>query len=883
MHICKILKSKIIPSYTIIAFLLLSNAINASSWPTKSWDTDDPKSLGMNADSLRAYSDQLKNGSHGYIDGMLITRNGKIVFEEKYSTNYDSLYKSTNTSPGKYNYYDSEWHPYYKDTDLHTMQSVSKSFTSTAIAIANKNGDIPDLNEKIMNYFQELTSKNPNQLRNKISILDVLNMSSGIEWDESSMAYTDASSNCVQMEKSSDWVQYVIDQNMVHEPGTKFNYNSGETMLLSKLINKTTGMDLADYLEDNLFSKIGINNNFFWKHTPKGLTDAEGGLYLTPRNLAKFGYLILNKGNWDGDQILPEEWVNQIHKNSVNTGYDWLKYGLQWWVMPYGDNNTALLASGLGGQRLIIIPEYDIVAVFTGWNIYETPALHSYKAMQKVINAVDKDETYSTKIFILCLYFLILLGIGFTASKRVKNISDYYVGGKKLSYWIAALSARSTGESGWLLLGVTGMGAVMGFSAFWIVLGEILGVFISWQFMAKKFKSMTDEYESITIPDFLSSHFKTSSNLIRILAATALSLFVIIYVSAQIDITGKTFESFLGINYYSGIAIGFGIVVVYIFSGGFLAVAWSDFFQGTLMFLALLILPIVAYFTLPANTSLVSGLESIDPALINIWGNGGFNLTNLIAIIGLVSIGIGFMGSPQVYVRFIAIKDVDEIDKGKWVAVLYTLITDSAAVMIGMIGRYVLTTKGQDPELILGPAGENVLSMLLGQVMPTIIIGIYIAAVLSAVMSTVDSLLVVASSAVTRDFYQQILNPKVDQQWLINFSKKVTLGLALLALGVALTVSVLSPDRTVFWFVIFGWSGIAATFCPVIILSIFWKNYNENGAIASMITGFLCVPIFKFIVPKIDGIGFYFTQLDVMLPSVVLAMLAGYIASIYKK
>ena len=182
-------------------------------------------------------------------------------------------------------------------------------------------------------------------------------------------------------------------------------------------------------------------------------------------------------------------------------------------------------------------------------------------------------------------------------------------------------------------------------------------------------------------------------------------------------------------------------------------------------------------------------LENIDPGLVNIWGSGGFNMINLISIIGLVSIGIGFMGSPQVYVRFIAIENTDEIEKGKWVAVLYTLLTDTAAVMIGMMGRYLLTDSGQDAELVLGPAGENVLSLLLGQVMPTIIIGIYIAAVLSAVMSTVDSLLVVASSAVTRDFYQQILHPDVDQKWLIGFSKKVTLGLALLALGVALTVS----------------------------------------------------------------------------------------------
>ena len=154
------------------------------------------------------------------------------------------------------------------------------------------------------------------------------------------------------------------------------------------------------------------------------------------------------------------------------------------------------------------------------------------------------------KTTILVIYFAILLGIGFFASRRIKNISDYYVGGKKLNYWIAALSARSTGESGWLLIGVTGMGALMGVSAFWIVIGEVIGVFLSWHYMAKKFKRLTNDYKSITIPDFLVSHFSPSTNLIRILSATALSLFVVIYVSAQIDITGKTFESFMGFNYY---------------------------------------------------------------------------------------------------------------------------------------------------------------------------------------------------------------------------------------------------------------------------------------------------------------------------------------------
>ena len=479
------------------------------------------------------------------------------------------------------------------------------------------------------------------------------------------------------------------------------------------------------------------------------------------------------------------------------------------------------------------------------------------------------------KLIVLAIYFSILLGIGFFASKKITNINDYYVGGKKLGYWIAALSARSTGESGWLLIGVTGMGALIGVSAFWIVVGEVLGVFISWQFMAKKFKRLTDEYNSITIPDFLVSHFRSSTNTIRIIAAAALSIIVVIYVSAQIDVTGKTFESFLGFNYYTGIILGFGIVVLYIFSGGFLAVAWSDFFQGALMFVGLLILPLVAYFSLSSDASLISGLYALDPALLNIWGPGGFSLLNFVTVVGLVSIGIGFMGSPQVYVRFMAIESENEIEKGKWVAIIYTLLTDTGAVMIGILGRYILTKTGQDPEAVLGIAGENVLAMLLNKVMPMFIIGVYIASVLSAIMSTVDSLLVVASSAVSRDFYQQIVRPDIDENSLMGLSKKVTLVLAFLALAVALLVSILSPDRTVFWFIIFGWSGIAATFCPVIILSLFWDGYTENGAIASMITGFLCVPIFKFIIPAIDNIGIYFDKLDVMLPSVLLAVIAG--------
>ncbi|MFK5889946.1 MAG: sodium/proline symporter [Flavobacteriaceae bacterium] len=486
-----------------------------------------------------------------------------------------------------------------------------------------------------------------------------------------------------------------------------------------------------------------------------------------------------------------------------------------------------------------------------------------------------------TKYIILFIYFAILFLIGYFASKRIKNTEDYYVGGKKLGYWVVAFSARATGESAWLLLGLTGLGAMVGVSAFWVVLGEVLGVSISWFFMAEKFKNLSDKYNSITIPDYLVSRFKSKSNTLRIVAATALSLFVIIYVSAQIDATGTAFESFLGWNYFTGAIVGFFIVLAYIFSGGFVAVAWSDLFQGLIMLIGLVLLPIVAFFTIDSSVSVTQELVKLEPSFLNIWGVGGFNLLNLVTILGFSFIGLGFMGSPQLFIRFMAIKNTAEIKKGKWVAIVFTLLTDSCAVLIGIYGRYLLTSVGDNPEAILGNGAQNILPLLVEKVMPLALIGVYIAAVLSAIMSTIDSLLVMASSAISRDFYQQIFKPHKSEVDLTKINRYVTLIMAILALIIAMIVSVISPTRTVFWFVIFGWSGIAATFCPTIIMSLFWKRFTEKGAIASMITGFLAIPFFKFGMTTLDSIGIYFEKLGELGPSFFSAMIVGILVSLF--
>jgi sodium/proline symporter len=484
-----------------------------------------------------------------------------------------------------------------------------------------------------------------------------------------------------------------------------------------------------------------------------------------------------------------------------------------------------------------------------------------------------------TNFIVLAIYVAILFLIGIVASRKVKSMSDYYLGGKKMGFWAVAFSARATGESGWLLIGLTGMGAIAGYSGYWVVAGELLGVFVSWQFMAKRFKRRSDEYNAITIPDYLQSHFKSTSNTLRIISASVLVIFVVIYVASQMDVTGIAFESMLNIDYRIGALIGFVIVLIYIFIGGFVAAVWSDMFQGILMFFGLVLLPIVAWYSMDHGAGITEGLNAIDPTLTQLMGRSNDGWMNLFTILGFSMIGLGFLGSPQVYVRFMSIESEKEIDKGKWVAMFFTLITDAAAVTIGILARIYFTQEGQDPEVLLGTGGEGVLSIMIHEFLPTILVSIFIAIVLSAIMSTIDSLLVLASSAITRDFYQKIFRPDLKDENLTKVSRIVTVLMALTALGIAILLYNLYPDRQIFWIMIFGWSGIAATFCPVIILSLFWKGYSEKGAIASMITGFSSVILFKFVLISNEGIGAYLKELDVLAPSFALAMIVGYIIS----
>ena len=391
--------NKCLPALLFLFFT--RHGLTAQQWPIKEWPVATPLSQSMNADSLKAFDDAIASGKYGYIDGIVVTRHGKLVFQKNYKHAYDKIYgeearKKSGLNAldpgGPYNYYNSWWHPYYKRGDLHSLQSVTKTITSAIIGVATTRRDFPDLSTTVLSFFDTTQVRNIDDRKRRMTIRHLLTMTAGFEWNEN-LSYSDPRNDCSQMEASFDWIQYVINKPMALEPGQSFNYNSGASELLAYIFRKATGKDIEEYASENLFSPLGIDH-YFWKRIPTGLVDTEGGLYLSETDLAKIYYLFLREGTWNGKQLVSMEWVKASVTPSISLRQG-VKYGYKWWLYEYGNDNSKYVwaGSGFGGQWPIVIPEFDIVAVFTGWNITGgNPSLRVTEAIRRLINAVSDDK-----------------------------------------------------------------------------------------------------------------------------------------------------------------------------------------------------------------------------------------------------------------------------------------------------------------------------------------------------------------------------------------------------------------------------------------------------------------------------------------------------------
>lgn len=366
------------------------------------WREAEPASLGLIDKPLLDIHADINAGQYGWIDSLLVIRHGQIAFEQYYKHDYGEIYGEAARTPGPlvfqspsgpYNYFNAFWHPYYKGGELHSMQSVTKSIVSAVVGIAIQRGDFPSLDTPVMSFFDVNTVLHIDDAKHAMTLRDLLTMSAGLSWDEG-MPYSDPRNTFTVMARALDWVQYTLDQPMSDQPGTHFNYNSGASLILGEIFLRATGIDIEVYAQEHLFQPIGIRN-YAWKRTPSGLADTQEGLFLSTRDLAKIAYLFLQKGQWNGVEIVPEDWVRNSLEPAFELGdEDGTGYGYKWWSQSYqlGDEDyVAYLGKGFGGQRPIILPDLDMVVVVTGWNILPNrPFFTATEIIERVLLAVEK-------------------------------------------------------------------------------------------------------------------------------------------------------------------------------------------------------------------------------------------------------------------------------------------------------------------------------------------------------------------------------------------------------------------------------------------------------------------------------------------------------------
>ncbi|WP_110112342.1 sodium/proline symporter PutP [Bacillus sp. CGMCC 1.16541] len=469
-----------------------------------------------------------------------------------------------------------------------------------------------------------------------------------------------------------------------------------------------------------------------------------------------------------------------------------------------------------------------------------------------------------TEVFIaLAIYFAGMLGIGFYAYKKsTDDISGYMLGGRGLGPAVTALSAGASDMSGWMLMGLPGAMYTTGVSSLWIAVGLSIGAYINYLILAPRLRTYTEvANDSITIPDFFENRFRDSSKILRTVSAVVIFIFFTLYTSAGMVSGGTLFESAFGLDYKIGLFVTAGVVIAYTLFGGFLAVSLTDFVQGIIMFIALILVPIVALTDLGGVGPTFDTIRDIDPTYLDF-----FKGTSFIGLLSFLAWGLGYFGQPHIIVRFMAISSVKELKPARRIAMGWMVIAIIGAMFTGLVGiAYVENTATTlaDPETIF---------IVFAQVLfHPLITGFLLAAILAAIMSTISSQLLVTSSAVTEDFYKAFFRRSASDKELVTVGRIAVFGVALI--GIALSYN---PSDTILGLVGYAWAGFGSAFGPAILLSLYWKQMTRWGALAGMIVGAVTVLIWVN-VPTLKDFMYE------MIPGFFLSLLAVIVVSYLTK
>ena len=446
----------------------------------------------------------------------------------------------------------------------------------------------------------------------------------------------------------------------------------------------------------------------------------------------------------------------------------------------------------------------------------------------------------------LGLYFIAMLGIGLYSYKQSStDIEGYMLGGRSLSPKVTALSAGASDMSGWMLMGLPGAMYVSGLSSAWIAVGLVIGAYLNYILVAPRLRVYTEvANNAITIPDYFENRFNDTSHTLRLISSIVIVLFFTLYTSSGVVAGGKLFESSFGLSYEMGLYITAGVVVAYTLFGGFMAVSITDFVQGCIMFLSLILVPIVVLFELDGFSSAAAHLENVNGNFLDMMTNASNGETmTFIGIISLLSWGLGYFGQPHIIVRFMAIRSVKDIKVARRIGISWMIVTVIGALATGLLGLAYVTSSGQsldDPETIFIFLSQVLFHPLIG--------GFLLAAILAAIMSTISSQLLVTSSSLTGDFYQAYLRRDASQYELVVVGRISVALVAVLAIYLAY-----DRNSTILSLVSNAWAGFGAAFGPVVLFSLLWKRMTRLSAIAGMLVGATTVLIWIYAPLSING------------------------------
>ncbi|QDA31701.1 sodium/proline symporter [Thermococcus indicus] len=466
--------------------------------------------------------------------------------------------------------------------------------------------------------------------------------------------------------------------------------------------------------------------------------------------------------------------------------------------------------------------------------------------------------------FIAFLFTLLLpIFVGFYAMRRTRTEEDFFVGGRAMDKITVALSAVSSGRSSWLVLAVSGMAYKMGTAAVWAVVGYITAEMLQFVYMGIRMRRFSEKFNVITVPDFYEARFRDTAKIVRLVVSIIIVIFLTSYVGAQFNAGAKTLSASLGISIFWGLMISVFMIVIYMVLGGFVAVAYNDVIRAVIMIIGLTVLPVVAVAHVGGVGMILDTLHALDPKLVDPWAFGAG------VVIGFLGIGLGSPGQPHILVRYMSIDDPDRLRQSTVIGTFWNVVMAWGAVFIGLAGRAMYP----DVAALPNESAEMIYPLLSAQFFNPVIYGILMGGIFAAILSTADSQLLVVSSTIVKDFYQEIIRKgePLAEEVALRISR-----ITVFVIGILAAIMAYFAKEIIFWFVLFAWGGLGASIGPTLILSLYWKRTTKWGVVAGMVVGTLTTIIWKLYLKASTGIY-------ELVPAFAFALLATIVVSLLTK